>query len=48
MCDYRKGVKEDVRQYIHNEINLEDFDTLDDLRDYLNEELFIEDSGRVS
>ena len=44
MCDYRKEVKEDVLQYIRNEINLEDFDTLDDLRDYLNEELFMEDS----
>ena len=44
MCDYRKEVKEDVRQYIRNEINLEDFNTLDDLRDELNDVLFAEDS----
>ena len=44
MYDYRKAVKEDVLQYIKDEINLEEFDTLDELEEKLNEDLWIEDS----
>ena len=44
MYDYREAVKEDVLQYIKDEINFEEFDTLDELEDKLNEELWTEDS----
>ena len=44
MYDYREAVKEDVLQYINDEINFEDFDTLDELEEKLNEELFTCDS----
>lgn len=39
--DYREAVKDDVLEYINNEIN---FDTLEELEEYLNEVLFTEDS----
>ena len=42
--DYREAVKEDVLEYIKNEINLEDFDTLEELDEHLNETLWTEDS----
>ena len=42
--DYRKAVKDDVLEYINNEINFEDFDTLEELEEHLNEVLFTEDS----
>lgn len=42
--DYREAVKGDVLEYINNEINLEDFDTLEELGEYLNGVLFTEDS----
>ena len=42
--DYRKAVKEDVLKYIRNEINLEDFDTLEELEEHLNETLWTVDS----
>lgn len=42
--DYREAVKEDVLDYIRNEINLEDFDTLEELEEHLNETLWTEDS----
>lgn len=38
--DYREAVKDDVLEYINNEINFENFDTLE----HLNEVLFTEDS----
>ena len=44
MYDYREVVKEDVLEYINNEINFEDFDTLEDLEEYLNDELWTVDS----
>lgn len=44
MYDYREAVKEDVLEYINNEINFEDFDTLEELEEHLNEVLFTEDS----
>ena len=37
-------MKSDVLEYINNEINFEDFDTLEELEEYLNEVLFTEDS----
>ena len=42
--DYREAIKEDILQYINDEINFEDFDTLDELEEKLNEELFTCDS----
>lgn len=44
MYDYREVVKDDVLEYINNEINFEDFDTLEDLEGYLNDELLTVDS----
>lgn len=44
MYDYREAVKEDVLEYIKDEINFEDFDTLDELEEKLNEDLWTEDS----
>ena len=44
MYDYREAVKNDVLEYINNEINFEDFDTLEELEEHLNEVLFTEDS----
>lgn len=42
--NYKEAVKEDVLQYINDNINFEDFDTLDELEEKLNEELFTCDS----
>lgn len=42
--NYREAVKDDVLEYINNEINFEDFDTLEDLEEHLNDVLFTEDS----
>lgn len=42
--NYYEAVKDDVLYYINENINLEDYETLDDLREYLNDELFTEDS----
>ena len=42
--DYLEEVTNDVRDYISNEINFKDFDSLDDLREYLNDELWTVDS----
>lgn len=39
--DYREAVKDDVLEYINNEIN---FDTLEELEEHLNEVLFTKDS----
>lgn len=44
MYDYREAVKEDVLEYINDEINFEEFDTLEELEEHLNEVLFTEDS----
>jgi hypothetical protein len=44
MYDYREAVKDDVLEYIKDEINFEDFDTLDELEEKLNEDLWTEDS----
>lgn len=42
--DYKEAVKDDVLEYINNEINFEDFDTLEELDEHLNDVLFTEDS----
>ena len=42
--DYREAVKEDILQYINDEISFEDFDTLEELEKKLNEELWTADS----
>ena len=42
--NYYEAVKEDVLDYIKNEVNFSDFETLDDLEDYLNDHLWTCDS----
>lgn len=42
--NYREAVKDDVLEYINNEINFKDFDTLEELEEHLNEELWAVDS----
>lgn len=42
--DYREAVKEDVLEYIKNEIDFTEFDTLEQLEVQLNDNLFCEDS----
>lgn len=42
--NYMEAVKEDVKNYIDNEINFEDFDSLEELEEKLNDELWTEDS----
>ena len=42
--DYREAVKNDVLEYINNEIDFADFDTLEDLEEHLNDELWTVDS----
>ena len=42
--NYYEAVKDDVLYYINENINLEDYETLEDLEEYLNDELFTEDS----
>ena len=41
--DYLENVKEDVRDYIDNEIDFTDYESMDDLEQDLNDKLFIED-----
>lgn len=42
--DYREAMKEDVLDYVKNEIDFTDFETLEELEEKLNEELFVCDS----
>lgn len=42
--DYREAVKEDVLEYIREEIDFTEFDTLDELEQYLNDKLWMVDS----
>lgn len=47
MCevyDYREAVKNDVIDYIDENINLSEYESLDELSEKLNDELFNEDS----
>lgn len=42
--DYRTAVKDDIRAYIDDEINLEDYKDKEELQEYLEEVLWIEDT----
>lgn len=42
--NYLKAVKEDVREYINNEIKLLDFSSLEELEEKLNDNLWINDN----
>lgn len=42
--DYLKAVKEDVKEYINNEIDFSDFDSVEELEERLNDDLFTCDS----
>ena len=42
--NYKEAVKEDVLEYIKNEINYADYDTIEELSEKLNDDLFTEDS----
>ncbi len=44
MYDYREAVKNDVLEYIRNEIDFSEFDTLDELEEKLNDDLWTVDS----
>ena len=44
MYDYKEAVKEDVLQYIRDEVELAAFDDIEELEEQLNETLWIEDS----
>ena len=44
MYDYKEAVKEDVLQYIRDEVELSAFDDMEELEEHLNETLWIEDS----
>lgn len=44
MYDYREAVKNDVLEYIKDEINFEEFDSLEELEQHLNDELWTVDS----
>lgn len=42
--NYREAVKNDVLEYIKNEIDFADYDTIEELSEKLNDDLFTEDS----
>ena len=42
--DYEQEVKDDVREWIEENINIEDYSDSDELKDYLNNTLWAEDS----
>lgn len=42
--NYLEAVKDDVREYIEDEIDFTDYGTIEDLEQFLNDELFINDS----
>lgn len=44
MYNYYESMKEDVLDYIRNEVNAEDYTDRDELESFLNDELWIEDS----
>lgn len=44
MYDYREAVKNDVLEYIRNEVDFSDFDTPNELEEKLNEDLWTVDS----
>ena len=42
--NYMEAMKEDIKEYIDNEINLKDFSNRDELEEKLNEDLWVADS----
>jgi hypothetical protein len=42
--NYYDAVKSDVLEYVENEIDLKEFDSLDELEEHLNDTLFVHDS----
>lgn len=44
MYNYLEAMKNDIKEYINNEINLADYADRDELESSLNDELFTEDS----
>lgn len=44
MYNYLESIKEDVMEYIKNEVNYSDYETIEDLEQFLNDELWTEDS----
>lgn len=42
--DYREAIKNDILNYIDENIDFRDFEDLDELAEQLNDDLFIEDS----
>lgn len=44
MYNYLEALKNDINDYINENINLEDFETKEDLEQKLNDDLWIEDS----
>lgn len=44
MYDYKEEIKNDVLDYIKNEVDFNDFEDLEELGKFLNDELFINDS----
>ena len=42
--NYMEAIKEDIKEYIDNEINLKDFSDRDELEEKLNEDLWVADS----
>lgn len=42
--NYQEAVKADVKKYIEEEIDYQDYDSAEALKEYLNETLFTEDS----
>jgi hypothetical protein len=42
--NYIESMKADIKDYIDNEINISDFQDMDELREHLNNELFVKDS----
>lgn len=44
MYDYLKAIKEDVKEYVNNEINLSDYEDMEELEQELNDTLWIDDS----
>lgn len=44
MYDYREAVKNDVLEYIRNEVNFSEFETVEELEEKLNDDLWTVDS----
>ena len=42
--DYLGAVEDDVKEYIKDEVNFADYETMEELEQFLNDELFINDN----